>query len=62
MLDAFGGAAGISGVDVNTWSTGLGFYFSARVAEMHKVADRVGSVRIENGGELGGACFVVRIP
>lgn len=43
-------------------STGLGFYFSSRVAGMHKNADRQGTLTIENGGAFGGGCFVLRLP
>lgn len=43
-------------------STGLGFYFSSKVAGMHKNADRHGTLTIENGGAYGGGCFVLRLP
>ncbi len=43
-------------------STGLGFYFSSKVAGMHKNADRQGTLTIENGGAYGGGCFVLRLP
>lgn len=46
----------------STGSTGLGFYFSSRVARMHKNAGRTGSLTIENGGGYGGGCFVVKLP
>lgn len=46
----------------STGSTGLGFYFSSRVARMHKNAGRAGSLTIENGGTYGGGCFVVKLP
>lgn len=51
-----------SGVSFATSSTGLGLYFSSEVAKMHKNRGRVGSVRLENGGSLGGGCFVLRLP
>jgi signal transduction histidine kinase len=50
------------GVSFATGSTGLGLYFSAVVAEMHKNRGRMGSVTLENGGSLGGGCFVLRLP
>lgn len=50
------------GVNFSSGSTGLGFYFSSRVAQMHKNGKRQGSLAIENGGVYGGGCFVVRIP
>lgn len=50
------------GVSFTSGSTGLGFYFSSRVAQLHKNGDRHGYLAIENGGQLGGGCFVVRLP
>ncbi len=50
------------GVNFATNSTGLGLYFSSEVAKMHKNRGRLGSVRLENGGALGGGCFVLRLP
>ncbi len=55
-------AAMSKGVSFLTGSTGLGFYFSSQVAHMHKNGDRRGLLIIENGGTLGGGCFVVRLP
>ncbi|MBI3228763.1 MAG: HAMP domain-containing histidine kinase [Burkholderiales bacterium] len=64
MLDS--GNAAMSGdragVSFATNSTGLGLYFSSEVAKMHKNRGRCGSVRLENGGVLGGGCFVLRLP
>jgi signal transduction histidine kinase len=64
LLDA--GAAGLSGVgsgiDFRTNSAGLGLYFSREVARMHRHRARVGSVRLENGGSLGGGCFILSLP
>lgn len=50
------------GVSFETGSTGLGFYFSDRVARLHKNGRKRGSLAIENGGTLGGGCFVLRLP
>jgi signal transduction histidine kinase len=50
------------GVSFSTGSTGLGFYFSARVAAMHKNNGKQGCLSIENGGAYGGGCFVVTLP
>ncbi len=55
-------AAVRAGVDFTTGSTGLGLYFSSEVAKMHKHRGRHGSVWLENGGPLGGGCFVLRLP
>ena len=45
-----------------TGSTGLGFYFSSRVAMMHRNAGRQGNLSIENGGAYNGGCFVLSLP
>jgi two-component system sensor histidine kinase SenX3 len=50
------------GVNFSSGSTGLGFYFSSKVAAMHKNGLNHGSLMIENGGAYGGGCFVVRLP
>lgn len=51
-----------AGVNFSTNSTGLGLYFSREVARMHKNRGRIGDVHLENGGVLGGGCFVLRLP
>jgi signal transduction histidine kinase len=51
-----------SGVDFHTNSAGLGLYFSREVARMHRHRGRTGSVRLENGGVLGGGCFILSLP
>ena len=60
------GAAGLnenaSGIDFRTNSAGLGLYFSREVARMHRHRGREGSVRLENGGALGGGCFILSLP
>ena len=64
LLDA-GEAAmdGLSaGVNFSTNSTGLGLYFSSEVAKMHKHRGQSGSIALENGGALGGGCFILRLP
>jgi hypothetical protein len=45
-----------------TNSTGLGLYFSSEVAKMHKHRGQGGSIALENGGTLGGGCFILRLP
>ena len=64
LLEA--GAAALSGVasGVNflTNSAGLGLYFAREVARMHRHRGRTGGVRLENGGRLGGGCFVLTLP
>lgn len=61
MLQQDGVSANRS-VNFLSGSTGLGFYFSSRVAGMHTNADRAGTLTIENGGSFGGGCFVLRLP
>lgn len=50
------------GVNFSSGSTGLGFYFSSQVAQLHQDHGQSGSLTIENGGAYGGGCFVVRLP
>ena len=50
------------GVNFSSGSTGLGFYFSSQVAQLHQNQGQTGSLTIENGGAYGGGCFVVRLP
>jgi signal transduction histidine kinase len=50
------------GMNFASGSTGLGLYFSAMVARLHKNRGRTGSMTLENGGEYGGGCFTLRLP
>lgn len=50
------------GVDFRSGSTGLGLYFAREVAALHRHHDRHGTVRLENGGALGGGCFILSLP
>lgn len=50
------------GINTNTGSTGLGLYFAAIAARMHRNRERVGSTRLENGGALGGGTFILTLP
>jgi signal transduction histidine kinase len=61
---AAGAASSLDGGAINfrTNSTGLGLYFSGKVAQMHKHRERRGAVRLENGGSLGGGCFIMTLP
>jgi signal transduction histidine kinase len=51
-----------SGVNFLTNSAGLGLHFSREVAKMHRHRERAGTVRLENGGLLGGGCFILALP
>ena len=50
------------GIDFVTNSAGLGLYFAGEVARMHRHRGRSGAVRLENGGALGGGCFILTLP
>ena len=50
------------GIDFETGSTSLGIYFAYQVAHMHKQGDNVGTIALENGGELNGGIFRIRLP
>lgn len=56
------GVAANKGVNFSSGSTGLGFYFSSQVTQLHQNQGQTGSLTIENGGAYGGGCFVVRLP
>lgn len=54
--------AATTGVDFRSGSTGLGLHFAREVAALHRHDGRQGSVRLENGGALGGGCFILELP
>ena len=56
------GLGASKGVNFSNGSTGLGFYFSAQVAQLHQNQGRLGTLTIDNGGTYGGGCFVVTLP
>ncbi len=56
------GIDAMHGTDFQGGSTGLGLYFSAMVAKMHKRMGKTGSIGLENGGAYGGGCFVLHLP
>lgn len=56
------GEAVQKGVNFSSGSTGLGLYFSAMVAKLHKNRGKTGSITLENGGTYGGGCFSLRLP
>lgn len=60
MLDT--GEAISKGVNFASGSTGLGLYFSSMVAKLHKNRGKTGGMFLENGGKLGGGCFILRLP
>lgn len=52
----------IQGIRFATGSTGLGLYFSAVAARLHRDRGLTGSTRLENGGSLGGGAFILTLP
>jgi signal transduction histidine kinase len=50
------------GISFETGSTGLGLYFAGVVARLHKSNNSVGRTTLENGGRLGGGCFILQLP
>jgi signal transduction histidine kinase len=42
--------------------SGLGLYFAAKVASMHRQAEREGFISVTNGGRFGGGCFCLYLP
>jgi signal transduction histidine kinase len=56
------GSKGAIGVDFESGSTGLGLHFADQVAQLHQRGERCGSIRLENGGQFGGGCFVLTLP
>jgi len=49
-------------VDCVSGSTGLGLYFSAKVAELHSRGESRGSVSLQNNSVLGGGMFSICLP
>lgn len=56
------GAQQDHGVNFSSGNTGLGLYFTAKVAELHKNKERKGAIALSNGHALGGACFSIKLP
>ena len=42
--------------------SGTGLMVAEKLAQMHSKKDRHGSLKLSNGGLLGGACFELRLP
>lgn len=49
-------------IDLGGGGTGLGLYFSATVAALHRSRDKTGFTRLGNGGVFGGAVFELFLP
>ena len=50
------------GISFSSGSTGLGLYFAARAAEMHKNKSKRGFISISNDGIDNGGCFSIYLP
>lgn len=49
-------------LDLQGGGTGLGLYFAATAAALHRSQGKTGFVELQNGGALGGAVFVLYLP
>ena len=52
----------ILGINQTTGSTGLGLFFAQKIAQLHSHGDKVGFIKLSNGGDLGGGLFEISIP
>lgn len=43
-------------------STQLGLFFAAKIAQLHQQGDRHGTIKLDNGGRLGGGVFKIFLP
>lgn len=49
-------------INFNTGSTGLGLYFAAKVAELHRNEEREGFIEVDNKASIGGGAFRIYLP
>ncbi|MFN2362201.1 MAG: sensor histidine kinase [Marinobacter sp.] len=56
------GTPGFKSLDFKSGSTSLGLFFASSVAQLHSEGDRTGSIRLHNGGSLGGGVFEIWLP
>jgi signal transduction histidine kinase len=49
-------------LDFKSGSTSLGLFFASSVASLHTANERKGSIRLHNGGSLGGGIFEIWLP
>lgn len=50
------------GIDLATGNTGLGLFFVATIAKMHRNGDKLGFIKTDNDSHLGGARFSLYLP
>ncbi|OZB16814.1 MAG: ATP-binding protein [Marinobacter sp. 34-60-7] len=56
------GTPDFQALDFNSGSTSLGLFFASSVAKLHTDGERTGSIRLRNGGSLGGGVFEIWLP
>ncbi|MFL1466122.1 sensor histidine kinase [Marinobacter sp. HN1S83] len=56
------GTPNFKSLDFKSGSTSLGLFFASSVARLHSEGDRTGSIRLHNGGGLGGGVFEIWLP
>lgn len=56
------GTPGFKSLDFKSGSTSLGLFFASSVAQLHSDGERAGSIRLHNGGSLGGGVFEIWLP
>lgn len=56
------GAPDFKTLDFKTGSTSLGLFFASSVAGLHTKGEKTGSIRLHNGGRLGGGVFEIWLP
>lgn len=49
-------------LDFKSGSTSLGLFFASSVASLHTDGERAGSIRLHNGGSMGGGVFEIWLP
>ncbi|KPQ01200.1 sensor histidine kinase KdpD [Marinobacter sp. HL-58] len=56
------GTPSFKSLDFKSGSTSLGLFFASSVAQLHSEGDQTGSIRLHNGGSLGGGVFEILLP
>ncbi len=56
------GTLSFGALDFNSGSTSLGLFFASSVARLHTEGSRSGSIKLHNGGGLGGGVFEIWLP
>jgi K+-sensing histidine kinase KdpD len=56
------GTPDFKSLDFKSGSTSLGLFFASSVASLHNEGERTGSIRLHNGGSLGGGIFEIWLP